>query len=773
MATLDQLLVQIDASTEVLRRELRKGNTSVDQFSNRATRRLRSLDQQFSRFGRNLRNVFGGIGLTLGAAGLARGLQSAGKEALEFEKTLSEIVGLVGLSTQEVDGFRNSIDEIAKATGRGPQELADALFFITSAGARGAEALDILEASAKAAAAGLGETQSVADAVTSAVNAYGSETLSAAQATDVLVATVREGKASADTIATSLGRVIPIAAEMGVELNEVGATIAALTRVGASAEESTTALGAVLTGLLNPGQKAEETLNDFGTSVAAVRRRIREEGLLSALVDLQMRFGDNETAMANVFSNVRALRAVLPLLGANAEKVAGIFESLEVSAGATDKAFESINPEVLKMNQALASMEASSIALGQSVLPALATGIKFVTDQTITAVDWIKNLGMELSEFLHTSELSRENLERLEARLERLTRYPRFGRVATEAKEALEKEIAILRLILDAQDDQDDLEARAAASAERRQLTRQALDRARALIEQQIVPGTLREIDLSDFDSDFEKKDDGRGGGVMDDVIADIKEYRERLEDIREQTLRAQGQMEEAIRLAADRQIAEWERVAEVTPALAGDAAEAIELINQKAAADIEALSDTASDHASEFASAFAAAFESRGMDALLDGDIHQAMRGFIRDVIELIIRLTILKPLAESLENLLGGDSNNSGSSGGGLIGSIARLFSFGGTRHTGGSVRAGVPYLVKPREEFFVPNVAGRVVTQQQAAAAAASGSAGVGAPMTQNFYMQAGLPPQWAAAWAAATEVAASRAAEVSRNRQRGVR
>ncbi|BCV00221.1 MAG: hypothetical protein CM15mV33_840 [uncultured marine virus] len=63
----------------------------------------------------------------------------------------------------------------ASETGRGPQELADAMFFIASAGLRGATAMEVLNASAKAAAIGLGQTKAVADAATSAVNAYGAE----------------------------------------------------------------------------------------------------------------------------------------------------------------------------------------------------------------------------------------------------------------------------------------------------------------------------------------------------------------------------------------------------------------------------------------------------------------------------------------------------------------------------------------------------------------------------------------------------------------------
>ena len=90
--------------------------------------------------------------------------------------------------------MKDSVLDLAGETARAPGELADAMFFIQSAGLRGAAAMETLEASAKAAAVGLGDTSTIADLATSALNAYGAENLSATAATDVLAAAVREGE---------------------------------------------------------------------------------------------------------------------------------------------------------------------------------------------------------------------------------------------------------------------------------------------------------------------------------------------------------------------------------------------------------------------------------------------------------------------------------------------------------------------------------------------------------------------------------------------------
>jgi len=147
------------------------------------------------------------------------------KMAADFDKSMTQIKSLVGVAGAEVDAMGEKAKVMASETGTSANEAAEALFFITSAGLRGSEAMSVLQASLKAAAVGLGDTKTVADLATSAMNAYGSEVLSATDATDVMVSAVREGKLEANELAGSMGRVLPIASAMGVSFDEVGAVV--------------------------------------------------------------------------------------------------------------------------------------------------------------------------------------------------------------------------------------------------------------------------------------------------------------------------------------------------------------------------------------------------------------------------------------------------------------------------------------------------------------------------------------------------------------------
>ncbi len=322
----------------------------------------------------------GVVGAAVGVAAIGAVAIKVGIEAAQafgkFEQTMSRIVGLVGVSKEVVAGFSDSIKDISLATARGPQELAEALFFITSAGLEGKDALDALESSARAAAAGLGDTATIADVVTSAVNAYGTSMGGAAVATDVLVATVREGKAEASSLAGSMGRVIPIASQMGISFDQVGAAIAAMTRVGLDANEASTALKGIMSSLLKPTTDASAALQEVGLSAAGLREEIRERGLFSALQSITTAFQGQDEATTRVFGNVRALTGVLSLMGSNAGATKQIFEDLAASTGSLDSAFgAAADTGAFAFEQAKVRIENAVLAVGEEILPKLADAV--------------------------------------------------------------------------------------------------------------------------------------------------------------------------------------------------------------------------------------------------------------------------------------------------------------------------------------------------------------------------------------------------------------
>ena len=165
--------------------------------------------------------------------------------------------------------------------------------------------------------------------------------LSAAQATDILTAAVREGKAEAPALVAAMGQVLPIASEMKVGFDEVSATIAAMTRTGTDASTASTQLKGILSALIRPTKQAEKAFNEMGTSSSELRKTIREKGLLQALMDIRKLTNEyGEDAMARVMPNIRALSGMLDLMGANVGDNIKIFAGIKESVGASAFAYE-------------------------------------------------------------------------------------------------------------------------------------------------------------------------------------------------------------------------------------------------------------------------------------------------------------------------------------------------------------------------------------------------------------------------------------------------
>lgn len=353
----------------------------------------KSMSQSFEKVGKSMtkagKTMTAAFTLPLAAVGAG-----AFKVQKDFESSMSKIQGLVGVSRRQLDAWEKDLEGIGVAAGKGPKELADALFFITSSGIKGAEAMDVLNKSAKASMAGLGETKTVADLATSAMNAYGSKVLTAGKAMDVLTAAVREGKAEPAQLAASLGQVLPIASAMKVSFDQVGAAVAAMTRTGTDASTASIQLRQILASLLKPTKEAEDQLTKMGTSTANLRAQIREKGLFSVLLKLNKLTKEyGEDTLAKVFPNIRALSGVLDVMGANAEENQQIFEKLKDSTGSFDKAVQAASDTTEHAwNEALAQAQFNLLEIGKSLKGSILPLLKGFTDTLKDMNEWWKGL---------------------------------------------------------------------------------------------------------------------------------------------------------------------------------------------------------------------------------------------------------------------------------------------------------------------------------------------------------------------------------------------
>ena len=303
------------------------------------------------------------------------------KLALDWEESLNKIQRLTQANEKQVEAWGEKIKKMAPELGKGPDELAEALYFVASSGAPVSEALNIVEMSARGSTAGLGKTADVAKAVTQVMNVYGAQNISAAKATDILTEAAKLGSAEAADYAKVIGRLTPTANLLGIEFNEMAAAMAVATNQGLSASEAATGIRQAMVALQKPTKAGAEILKENGTSMEAMRKIAKEKGLLAALREMKKVTGGNVESFQKLFPNIRGANAALILTSEEGAAMTNdVFGQMTDSTGELDKAFKKATETTkFKLNKALGELKTAGIEIGQVFLPVIEDVAKWAT----------------------------------------------------------------------------------------------------------------------------------------------------------------------------------------------------------------------------------------------------------------------------------------------------------------------------------------------------------------------------------------------------------
>jgi TP901 family phage tail tape measure protein len=366
-------------------REIERIHLTVTARTDEFMKGMNGVANKMTDVGRQMTNIGGQMTryVTLPIIGIGT---AAVKMAMDFEYTMAKIEALVGVQREQLDAWSDDIKNIAIQYGILPNALADALYFITSAGLRGQEAMEVLEISAKGAASGLGNTTDIARLLTFVINAYGKENITAARAADILTAAIREGSLESDQLAGVMGTLLPTASALSISFETLAGSYAIMSRTGSEAAEITTMLNAVMTALIKPTPQVAKALSDVGLEMADLRAIASSgpDGLIEVFRTLADAFGDNDEALAQIFPNVRAFRAVMSMLAQDADEVDAIIRSVAGSVGILDEAWGIMSDTTQqKWNEMKATIAVGLGELGDVLLPMVAEKMGIVTDKVM------------------------------------------------------------------------------------------------------------------------------------------------------------------------------------------------------------------------------------------------------------------------------------------------------------------------------------------------------------------------------------------------------
>jgi len=240
---------------------------------------------------------------------------------------MREVQSISAAAQQNFKGISDEIVELSKKVPDSAEQLAKAYYQIVSAGYDGTQGMKLLAAASKGAVAGVTDTQTAADGLTTVLNAWKIDAEDATKVSDIFFATVKAGKTTFGELASGISEVAPLAASFGIAFEEVSAAIATLTKQGAPTSQAITQIRAAIIALNdNLGDGWSKTMT-FQEAVAQLRKQA----------------GESETELKNMIGRVEGLNAVLGLTGDNAITAAEDYKTMTSSLGASEQAFQRLS----------------------------------------------------------------------------------------------------------------------------------------------------------------------------------------------------------------------------------------------------------------------------------------------------------------------------------------------------------------------------------------------------------------------------------------------
>lgn len=356
------------------------------------------------------------MGAVAGGAALAGLGVASVKLGLDFEKSMAEVKTLLPDITEKAFGkMKDDVLKFSAEMGIATDKAVPALYQAISAGVPKENVMEFMEVAAKAAIGGVTELETAVDGITSVVNAYGSEVLSAQKASDLMFTAVRLGKTDFNQLSNSLFNVVPTAASLGIGLDEVAASLAVMTAQGVPTSVATTSLRQAFVEASKGGTKLDEAIKKLsgGEGLGA----LVAEGETASSVFEALRKSMPEQDFKDLFGSVEAMNAVLQITGPNADKMADALAEMGASSGATNKAFDTMAATAsFKLNKAINQVKVGMTILGGKILPVLIEGFEkvttFIQQRLIPAFrDWWEKHGPGVMSFLRdTASLLRSIL---------------------------------------------------------------------------------------------------------------------------------------------------------------------------------------------------------------------------------------------------------------------------------------------------------------------------------------------------------------------------
>lgn len=351
MATLAELIVKIGADATQYEKQMGK------------------IERSLNKMGGQLQAVGGKLsaGLTVPLLGLGTAsLTYAGN----FEQGMNRVAAISETTGDKFQELREQAKELGRTTEYSATQAADAMGFLAMAGFKADEILGAMPATLQLASSAQMDLGRAADIVSNIITGYNLEIEELAHANDVLVKAMTRSNVDLEMLGESMKYAAPVAAGMGLQFEEVAASIGLLGNAGIQGSMAGTSLRGAISALVNPTKKASQMMDALGVNA------LDSSGKMLPLTEIVRQLEDSGASAADMMAlfGQRAGPAMVALVDQGADALSGLTLELENSGGTAERVAKT-QMEGLKgmMHELESAFEGLMIAVADSGLLEWAT----------------------------------------------------------------------------------------------------------------------------------------------------------------------------------------------------------------------------------------------------------------------------------------------------------------------------------------------------------------------------------------------------------------
>lgn len=335
----------------------------------------------------------------IGGAAVGFGIASV-SAASSFQESMDKVQAYAGMTKTQTDAMGQSILAMAPALGVAPKALADGLYFVASAGFKGADALNVLKYAGETAAASNTDASVTSRALSGALNAMGEPASQAGNMMDILNATVQQGVMTWPEYGTAVGRVGTAVASSGVSAQlmkkdfvDANAGLDIFSNTSMTARQASTNLAAVITVLDSKTDSIATHAKKMGISFDETKFKTmdlqQQMAYLGTITDHQ------SGKMVTLMGGNSAVAKSIDFLNANSKGYGTTINKINEATknGATTQGMFAIAQSGLafQMKSLQSAGQALMITIGQKLLPVITGIVAAVTPVVGSFTKWLSS----------------------------------------------------------------------------------------------------------------------------------------------------------------------------------------------------------------------------------------------------------------------------------------------------------------------------------------------------------------------------------------------